>query len=347
MNPGALLQELPLRIESCRLEPLETITRSGWKRCTTVVRLSGLGEEGLGEDVTYDAADQHRFQARGRDLRPAGRYTLEEFSRALGALDLFTIEPLYRRWAFESAALDLALRQAGRSLASVLGREPRPVRYVVSLDLGSPPGVGSLRRVLERHPGARFKVDLSSEWDGRVVKDLARTGAVDIVDLKGHYRGDFKGPPADPEQYRAVAEGLRDVWIEDPELNDRTRAILEPHRNRITWDAILHSAEDLMALPFEPSCVNMKPSRFGFLAEITRAYAHCESRGIGMYGGGQFEIGPGRGQIQYLASLFHPDAPNDVAPAGFNEADPPADLSPSPLRPAPAPAGFAWGGTRG
>jgi hypothetical protein len=34
-----------------------------------------------------------------------------------------------------------------------------------------------------------------------------------------------------------------------------------------------------------------------------------------MYGGGFGELGVGRHQIQYLASLFHPDTPNDVAPS--------------------------------
>ncbi len=33
-----------------------------------------------------------------------------------------------------------------------------------------------------------------------------------------------------------------------------------------------------------------------------------------MYGGGMGELGVGRGQIELLAALFHPDAPNDVAP---------------------------------
>ena len=33
---------------------------------------------------------------------------------------------------------------------------------------------------------------------------------------------------------------------------------------------------------------------------------------------GQFELGVGRGQIEYLASLFHSDSPNDVAPTGYN-----------------------------
>ena len=65
--------------------------------------------------------------------------------------------------------------------------------------------------------------------------------------------------------------------------------------------------------------------------------------GIGNYGGGQFELGVGRGQNQYLASLFHADAPNDVAPTGFNLPDPPPDLPSSPLAPAAAELGFRWG----
>ena len=54
--------------------------------------------------------------------------------------------------------------------------------------------------------------------------------------------------------------------------------------------------------------------------------AACEAQGIAMYGGGMGELGVGRGQIQYLASLFHADAPNDVAPAGFNLPSPPAGM---------------------
>jgi hypothetical protein len=62
-----------------------------------------------------------------------------------------------------------------------------------------------------------------------------------------------------------------------------------------------------------------------------------------MYGGGQFELGPGRGHIQYLASLFHPDTPNDVAPGGYNGADPPPGLPDSPLAPMEHDTGFRWG----
>ena len=62
----------------------------------------------------------------------------------------------------------------------------------------------------------------------------------------------------------------------------------------------------------------MKPSRFGTLRALFEFYETCEARGIALYGGGQFELGPGRGHIQHLASLFHADAPNDVAPGAYN-----------------------------
>ena len=82
--------------------------------------------------------------------------------------------------------------------------------------------------------------------------------------------------------------------------------------------------------------VNIKPSRLGGLRNLLDAYDYCAERGIGNYGGGQFELGVGRGQNQYLASLFHADAPNDVAPTGFNLPAPPAGLPSSPLAPAPS-----------
>jgi hypothetical protein len=88
--------------------------------------------------------------------------------------------------------------------------------------------------------------------------------------------------------------------------------------------------------------VNIKPSRIGGLKKLCETYDYCGERGIGAYGGGQFELGPGRGQAQYLASLFHHDAPNDLAPVGFNENDPAPGLPASPLPPAPSPTGFRW-----
>jgi hypothetical protein len=93
-------------------------------------------------------------------------------------------------------------------------------------------------------------------------------------------------------------------------------------------------------MPVLPQTVNLKPSRFGSVEALFAGYDFCADRGMGAYGGGQFELGVGRGQIQYLAALFHADAPNDIAPAGYDALDPEPGLPESPLQPDPEPTGF-------
>jgi hypothetical protein len=88
--------------------------------------------------------------------------------------------------------------------------------------------------------------------------------------------------------------------------------------------------------------VNVKPSRIGSLRALFEVYARCAREQRPMYGGGMGELGVGRGQIELLASLFHADAPNDVAPSAYNEDDPAGELPPSPLPPRPDAVGFRW-----
>jgi L-alanine-DL-glutamate epimerase-like enolase superfamily enzyme len=343
------IADLPLEVSSYRLEPHELAVSSDFTRITTGVHLEGRRDEGVGEDVTYDALDHVALQDAGPVLPLAGTTTLGEFSERLGELDLFPARPvrevsrLYRRWAFESAALDLALRQAGRSLFDLLGREPRPVTFVVSMRLGEPSTIEPVRKRLERYPTLRFKLDPTSDWSDELIAELVETGAVDSVDLKGFYKDTPVDQPADPELYRRIAEAFPDAWIEDPGLTDETRPVLEPHRDRLTWDAPIHSIDDIEALPYPPKMVNVKPSRFGSLGALMDAYDHLDERGIRAYGGGQWELASGRGQIQYLASLFHPDTPNDVAPIGYGDSRVPEGLPASPLPPQPSDVGFRWG----
>jgi L-alanine-DL-glutamate epimerase-like enolase superfamily enzyme len=314
--------------------------------------MRGGGHEGQGEDVGYDGDDQAALQRAGAVQPLAGEWTLGSFCEHLEALDLWP-EPDrhaasrdYRIWGYESAALDLALRQSGTSLAAHLGREPRPVSFVCSLrlnDPGDPPDVGRVTRLLERYPTLRFKLDPTPDWDERIVATLQETGAVDSVDLKGLYEGTVVDVAPDAAFYARIAEAFPGAWIEDPKLTAETDAALAAHRPRITWDANIHSVEDVDALPFPPQIVNVKPSRFGPLRRLFHMYDTCEQREIGMYGGGQFELGPGRGQIQYLASIFHPDGPNDVAPTGYNEREPPDGLPASPLAVAAHRIGLRWG----
>jgi hypothetical protein len=213
------------------------------------------------------------------------------------------------------------------------------VRYVVSKGLGDPPSSVPLRRLLEQYPDARLKLDAGPKWTDELTAELAGLERTDVVDFKGIFRGEF-GVQPDAALYARVAAAFPGAWLEDPGLTAETDEALDDARDRITWDAPIHSVADVEALAFAPRTLNSKPSRFGTTRALLEFYEHCAERGIALYGGGQFELGVGRGQIQLLAALFHPDGPNDVAPAAFNEPDPPPGLETSPLDPRPEATGF-------
>ncbi len=343
------LADLPLEIDGYALEGRSRTISPEFDRLTTTIHLHGGGEEGLGEDVTYSPEQQISQQERGPVLPLAGSWTLDSFAAQLDTLDLFGGEEPqmaafreYRRWAYESAAADLALRQAGRSLADVLGREPQPITFVVSLRLGEPPSAEPVTRRLAAYPGLQFKLDATPSWDDELLAALAATGAVASIDFKGAYKGTVVDVETDPELYRRCAEAFPDAWLEDPDLTlAAADEALRPHRNRITWDAPIHGVADIEALPFQPDTINVKPSRIGTWRELLRTYEWCADRGIISYGGGQSELGVGRGQIQYLAALFHPGEPNDIAPSGYDWSEfPQTGLPPSPLPADIEPTGF-------
>ena len=139
--------------------------------------------------------------------------------------------------------------------------------------------------------------------------ELGATGAVDTLDLKGFYRGTPVDVVTDPELYRMVVEGFPDAWLEDPDVTDETRPILEPVSDRVTWDAPIHTIADIEERPWRPKTINIKPSRVGPLRELFALYDWAEREGVSVYGGGQSELGVGRHHIQYLASIFHPGHP--------------------------------------
>jgi hypothetical protein len=309
------VRNLQLDIEGYRLEPLAREVARGFTLRRTVVVLYGKGEEGRGEEVDYDPRTQEAFQADEGKLPFPGDHTLDSFSLLQAG------QTEYRRWGFESAALDLALRQAGKSLGEAIGREPQPLRFVVSTRTANVPGWSEL------YPDLHFKLDPDRDWTDEVIATLHN---VETIDFKGIYRAAFGSPP-DADLYARVSAAFPEAWIEDPALTPSTVRALEPHRDRITWDAAIHEWSDVEALPFKPRCLNCKPSRFGSVRRLFDFYDACAREGIALYGGGQFELGPGRDQIQLLASLFHADAPNDVAPGGFNAAAPSEGLPGPPL----------------
>jgi len=319
------LAGMQARIDDYALERRELPLPSGWTRVTTTVVFEGGGETGQGEDVTYDAAEHDGFPG---ELMLAGTWSLDDLSRRLDDFEL----PDYRRWAFESAALDLALRQAGRSLGDVLGLPYRPVRFVASTRADIEPW-------LALDPRLEFKLDATKDWDDALMRNLAALDRVRVVDFKAYYRGTSVDLEPDAALYRAVARAFPDVVIEDAWLEDGCREALAGAEDRLSFDAPGHSLADLDALPIVPRWLNVKPSRFGTARKLLECIEACRDRGVRMYGGGQFELGPGRPQIQRLASLFYADGPNDVAPSEYNEGGARPGLPTSPL-PAPEGAGL-------
>jgi hypothetical protein len=331
----ARLAELELEVEADELERRTQLVSSGWERPTTTVVLHGRGVAGHGEDVGYDVED-HDALAAAPPLPLAGTHTLDSFSRLLDDLPIEPVPPqrphssYYRRWAFESAALDLALRQAGLSLGEALGRRYEPVRFVVSTRLDP-------RLWLAIDPAIELKLDPTPSWTDAFMHELAATGRVRVVDFKGHHAGASVRLEPDPELYARVLAAFPEAIVEDPVVTPETEPMLAAAADRVSWDAPIHGVADLDALPFPPRRLNVKPSRFGTVRALFDFLDVAGTRGIELYGGGHFELGEGRAQIQALASLFYGSAPNDVAPPAYNEPRPRPDVPRSPLRVRPRP----------
>jgi hypothetical protein len=325
--------ELPLQIDDYTVARRELRVSEQFTRVTTTVVLRGGDEAGQGEDVTYTAADHDDFPA---EEQLSGTWMLHDYSVRLGELDLWREQPQmdasvdYRRWAFESAALDLALRQADRSFADVVGRPYRPVRFVASTRADITP-------YRELDPTLEFKLDVEESWDAPLMERLAATDRVRVLDFKAYYHGTGVDLAPDAELYRAVARAFPDVVLEDASLEGECGDALAGAHDRLSFDAPIHSWRDVGKLPVSPRWLNIKPSRFGTLRKLLDCIDECEAGGISMYGGGQFELGPGRLQIQKLASVFYADGPNDVAPSAYNEGPPKLGLPGSPLPPPEGP----------
>lgn len=328
------LRDLELVVDAFRIERRSVDVSSQFTRVTTTVVFGGAGHEGRGEDVTYNAEDHDWFPE--PDL--PGATTLGAFSPLLDGLSLFHGEPKmaastdYRRWALESAALDLALRQLGLGLGDALERHERPVRFVVSTREDA-------FAWLAASPQLELKLDPENEWERSFMERLGATGRVRVLDLKAYYTGTPVDVVPDPELYRNVVELFPDVVIEDASLEGECGEALRGQEKRLSFDAPIHSVGDVRALSIEPGWLNIKPSRFSTIARLLECIEYCDSNAIRMYGGGQFELGVGRLQIQRLASVFYPDGPNDVAPSEYNAGGPRSGLPQSPL-PAPSNVGF-------
>lgn len=339
------VKDLPITIES---SSFETLRPSGPTAIgpnpmedfsTTQLRLRGRGEEGIGEQVGMPEAQE---ELRGSDFPLVGEWaSLERFLAHLDTIEMWAEPPEFelarnwRRWTFESAALDLALRQAGTNLPEVLGRTPQPLTFVTSFGLGDPPDIDKVAQRRAMHPTVGFKLDVAPSWTQEIMDRVVAVEGVATIDFKGQYGMEIEDEAALLAMYERTLATFRTAVFEDPHDHPAVLEMLAPIADRVSYDAPITSVESIAAVPIQVGIVNVKPCRVGRLPELSRLYAHCAAAGIRMYNGGMGELGVGRGQAQLLAALFHPDAPNDIAPSSYNLDEPPRDLPASPLDPAP------------
>lgn len=336
MRRYAMVDSLPVSIDSLTLSRRERDVSSGFTRVTTTVELSGEGCVGRGEDVCYEADDHANYPR--PDL--TGEWEFDGLSDAIADADLWPDDPsqhhapAFRQWAFESAALDLGLSQAEMTLAEALDTEAEPVRFVVSTRLD---GFDRIESLLDANPDAEFKLDPTPEWDDRLLERLADLDRVRVLDLKGLYEGTEVDTEPSAEFYERVFETFPDAIVEDPAVTGETMDIVEREKARVAWDYPITGVPSVQALPFEPSVLNIKPSRFGTVESLFDTLDLADRLDLQLYGGGQFELGVGRDHIQTLASVAYPDGPNDVAPSAYNDPEASGSLPRSPLDP---PEGF-------
>jgi len=316
-------------------------------RVTSTFVLLAEDEFGAGEDVTHEAVD-HEALPDTLPLDFAGEYTFDEFSQSLEAVDLFPTKPperevsrAYRRWALESAALDLALKQNDTTLASRFGRERSPVRFVVSAPV--PDGdTTRVEEILAVTPTCEFALKPTDGWTADTLARLAATDAVRVLDLSDQSDGNGDDRAPNPQLYRRVFETFPDAIVADPVVSEAVHDLLAAYSGRLSLSASVHSTANLRGTPFDPDWCSITPSRFGTVRSLLETIEYCVEQDISMYGGGQCELCVGRGHIQLLASLFYPNGPNEVAPRAYNKPTIRADLHSSPLEPPDAPTGMEW-----
>lgn len=330
LTPGEFVERLfglPVAIDELRVER-GTVSVADYydeTRPTGFAVLLGRGVAGRGECVAWTSAEQSEFAAACDRLALPSDINLGELSALLSE----DLDDPYHRAAVEGAAIDLALRQSETNPFALARAPARPVTFCRSIGTDDEP-LAALAAVLARDPAARIKIDVpAAGWATQVWEALAATRRVVVLDFK---RG------ADPDQVRLAHAAMPDAWLEDPPAEAVT---LDPRggwRERVALDGYVLAAVDLDDPEIPPAAINVKAPRVGGWIEALRCLEECRRQGLHAYVGGMFEVGPGRRQSGVLASLYTPEAWNDVAPISIAAAD--AELS-SPLELTERYAGFA------
>jgi L-alanine-DL-glutamate epimerase-like enolase superfamily enzyme len=310
---ASMLESLEVRVESAVVELHAPMLPDypGGPRPSSVVRLSGGGCSGLGENVAFFEPEQQRFAAHvERWLRATRNASSLGVGTALGAEGT-----PYERAALQAALIDLALRQARLSLCDLTGVREASLRFVVSLAANSDLEP-AIRRLRAQGYRGDLKVDVDPSWDARTLETLARDSHVAIFDFKGRAEASLAH-----QLYAAFPTALLEdppSDFEEPELGSRA--------SRISRDSKLVDEVAVARARARGEAVNLKAPRMGGPLALLRGLeqaltprplaSECAGEARAMlraYVGGMFEVDVGRIQARQLAALYCASAPNDLA----------------------------------
>ena len=323
-GPAALadaLAALTVHVETADVErsavPLPDYP--GGPRPSSVVRLSGNGATGLGENVAFYQDEHERFAAFvGAWLRANASQAPLHVGTALGAGGT-----PYERAALEAALIDLGLRQAGLSLQDLTGVPAAELRFVISMAASAQPEA-AIRGLRAAGYAGELKLDVDPSWSTATLERLANDPSIAIFDFKA------RGELVLAGRLHALHAG---ALLEDPpsgfEASGRERWPL-----RISRDAPVTDERAVATARARGEAVNLKAPRMGGPLQLLRGLeqalapsAHSHGARVPAYFGGMFEVGVGRGQARQLAALYCNAAPNDLA---LNHPDPARSKASSP-----------------
>ena len=176
------------------------------------------GEEGLGEDVTYDAVDHEILQARrpgaarwrARTRSPPSASTSRALDRCSPSRRSARSRSATARGRTSRPRSTSRCARPGTTLHAALGREPAAGAL---RRLAAPRRAADARaaapRACELYPTLRFKLDPTSSWDERLIAELRRDRRGRLGRLQGLLRRARSSiSPADPVLYRRVVRGV-------------------------------------------------------------------------------------------------------------------------------------------
>ncbi|WP_448663358.1 N-acetyl-D-Glu racemase DgcA [Sphingomonas sp. CJ20] len=245
-------------------------------------------------DVVTVAIEQDGVIGRGEGV-PYARYD-ESIDTALAAIESVRgaieegvdraglealLPPGAARNALDCALWDLEARQAGRSVAHLIGA-PEPVALASALTIGidSPPAMGAAARAVADAPLLKVKVDATApDAQIRAVRDAAPDARL-IVDPNESWN-------------RALLEGVQALLVElrvdllEQPVPAADDAWLEgfPSQVPICADEAVHVAADLDVIARRYSHVNVKLDKAGGLTAALELAHAARARGLGLMTG--------------------------------------------------------------